>query len=294
MDDRPAPRHVLEEAVAEPGPAVGTLDQAWEIRENEAATVLVLHDAEMRLQRGERVVGDLGTGPGETGDQGALSGVGKADQAHVREQAQLESDPLFLAFRSRLREPGRLQGGRGEVHVPEPAPATLGQHPTAVVLAQVREHLAARDVAHQGARRHPEDHLGRRMPVLVAAAARLAVPRPVFALEAEVEQRGQALVRLEDDVASVSPVAARGAATRDELLPPEGNGSRAAVAGPDEHFRFIDELHGTRRPRCPAGSPRAAPRPKPGPAPWPARRARTLGRPGPSGISRCPGPARRA
>jgi hypothetical protein len=79
--------------------------------------------------------------------------------------------------------------------------------------------------------------------VLVAAAARLAVAGPVLALEAEVEQRGQALVGLEDDVAAVPPVAAGGPAAGDELLPAKGDRAGAAVARLHQDFRLVDELH---------------------------------------------------
>src|SRR5207302_9832483 len=84
----------------------------------------------------------------------------------------------------------------------------------------------------------------RGVPILVAAAPRLAVARAVLALEAEVEQRGQPLVGLEDDVAAVAAIAARGAAARHELLAPKRYRAGTAVAGFDENFRLIDELHG--------------------------------------------------
>ena len=81
------------------------------------------------------------------------------------------------------------------------------------------------------------------MAVLVASPPGLPVACPVLPLEAEIEQRGEPLVGLEDDVAAVSPVAARGAAAGSVLLPPERHGARPAVAGFDEDLGFVDELH---------------------------------------------------
>jgi hypothetical protein len=56
-----------------------------------------------------------------------------------------------------------------------------------------------------------------------------------------VNQRVVRLARFHDDVAATATVAAAGAATRDELLPAEGNAPVAAVAGLDADFRFINE-----------------------------------------------------
>ena len=244
MDDRPAPRHVLEKAVAEPGAAMRPLDEPRQIGEDKAAAIPVLHDAEVGLQRRERIVGDLRLRAREPRDQSALAGVGKAHHPHVREQPQLEADPLLLALGPWLRETRRLQRRGGEVHVSQAAPSAFREHPTAPVLAQIGQDFRGVGITHQRSRRHFQHQLRRGVAVLVAAATRLAVLRPVLPLEAEVEQRRQSLVGLEDDVAAVPPVAARRTAARDELLPPEGDGPGATVARLHEDFRFVDELHG--------------------------------------------------
>ena len=54
------------------------------------------HDAEIRRQRRERVVGDLRPRRGDARDQRRLAGVGEADQADVGEQLQLEPQILDL------------------------------------------------------------------------------------------------------------------------------------------------------------------------------------------------------
>ena len=56
-----------------------------------------LHDAEVWFERGERIVGDLGTGGGNARDQGRFAGVGEADQADVGEQFQLKAKTALLA-----------------------------------------------------------------------------------------------------------------------------------------------------------------------------------------------------
>ena len=51
------------------------------------------------------------------------------------------------------------------------------------------------------------------------------------------------LVRIRDEmnVAAVAAITAAGSASRDKLLPPEGNASVTAVAGLDCDFGFVDE-----------------------------------------------------
>ena len=58
---------------------------------------LVADDAELRAERRERIVADLGRGVGDRVEEGRLAGVGKADQADVGEQLEPQPDPHFLA-----------------------------------------------------------------------------------------------------------------------------------------------------------------------------------------------------
>ena len=74
-------------------------------------------------------------------------------------------------------------------------------------------------------------------------------PRPalMMRLELEVEQRRQAGVDDEHDVAAVAAVAAVRSAVRLILLAQEADTAAPAVAGVDMHFRFVDEFHGPAR-----------------------------------------------
>src|SRR5207237_3363153 len=128
--------------------------------------------------------------------------------------------------------------------VAEAPAAAPGEHATGAVLVEVGDDLPARGVLHERPRRHLEEQFLRRMSVLVAAAPRLAVARPVFALEAEVEERRQPAVGLEDDVGAIPAVSTRGTAPGNVLLPAEGDRSPAAVTRFDVDLCFVDELHG--------------------------------------------------
>jgi hypothetical protein len=64
------PLDVAQEAVAESRARVRALDQAGDVRDDERAEVAEVYDAEVRLQRGERVVRDLRLRGRDGRDQG--------------------------------------------------------------------------------------------------------------------------------------------------------------------------------------------------------------------------------
>ena len=88
----------------------------------------------------------------------------------------------------------------------------------------------------------------------VAAALGLEV-----LLVAVVDQRVEAVDRLDNDVAALAAVAAVGPAELDELLAPERDAAVAARAGRDVDLGLVEEFHGRRyrrsRARCaPSGA----------------------------------------
>src|SRR3546814_7745396 len=59
QDEDPRPLDVAEELVAQPPALVGTLDEPGQVGHDELHLVVKPDHAEVRLERGERVVGDL-------------------------------------------------------------------------------------------------------------------------------------------------------------------------------------------------------------------------------------------
>ena len=64
MDQQAAAVHVPQEVVAQAGALAGALDDAGDVRHDEADAVLHPHHAQVGEQGGEVVVGDLGLGLG--------------------------------------------------------------------------------------------------------------------------------------------------------------------------------------------------------------------------------------
>ena len=127
MQQHAAALDMAEEAVAEAGAFMRALDQAGNIRQHEFAAVGI-HDAELRMQRGEGIVGDLRLGRADHGEEGRLAGIGQADEAGIRDQLQPQPDPALLARLAGIGVARRAVGGGFEMRVAEPAIAAFGEH----------------------------------------------------------------------------------------------------------------------------------------------------------------------
>ena len=75
---------VTKELLAKAGAVARAFDEAGDIGDHELA-VIQSCDAEVWRQRGEGIVGDLGTRARESREEGRLSGVRQAREADVRE-----------------------------------------------------------------------------------------------------------------------------------------------------------------------------------------------------------------
>src|SRR6266702_368576 len=120
MQQDAAALDMAEEAVAEPRALVRALDQAGDVGEHEFAAVALDH-AELRVERRERVIGDLGPGRAHRRAQGRLASGGGADDAGVRDQLEAWPTGALLA---RLAGVGmaRRSVGRGlEMRIAEAA-----------------------------------------------------------------------------------------------------------------------------------------------------------------------------
>ena len=117
---------MAEEAVAEAGALMRALDQARNIRQHEFAAIGI-HHAELRMQRGERIVGDLRFRGADGREEGRLAGIGQADQAGVGDQFQPQPDPALLADLAGIGVARRAVGGGFEMRVAEAAIAAFGE-----------------------------------------------------------------------------------------------------------------------------------------------------------------------
>ena len=108
--------HVGEELVAEAGAVARALDQPRNVGHDQLALVGFEH-SQHRLQRRERIGGDLRRRARETRQQRGLTRVGQAHEADVGEQSQPQRQPPLLARQAALGEARRLTRGGGEALV---------------------------------------------------------------------------------------------------------------------------------------------------------------------------------
>src|SRR6516164_1571441 len=85
VEDHRAALDMTEKSGADPGTLAGTLDQPGEVCQHELL-VMQPHDAELWLQGRERIVGDLGPGVRDCGEEGRLAGVGETDETGIGDQ----------------------------------------------------------------------------------------------------------------------------------------------------------------------------------------------------------------
>ena len=192
-----------------------------------SVSVVDAHDAEVRLERGERVVGDLRLGRADHADQRALADVGEADERDVGHQLQLELQPALLAVLALLGE-RRLAAPVGEeLRVAAPAaPAGRGE-PAVAGVGEVGEQLAAVEVGDDRALGHLHLEGLTAAAVHVLALAVDAVLGAAVRVVPEADQRRDVAVGDEPHVAALAAVAAVRPAHRDGALTPERDAPRS-------------------------------------------------------------------
>ena len=240
MDQQPAAVHVPQKIVAQAGAFAGALDDAGDVRHDEADAVLHPDHAQVGEQGGEVVVGDLGLCLGDHGQQGGLAHIGEAYQAHVRQQLQLQDHVVGLAGQARLGKTGHLPGGGGEVAVAPAAPAASAED-VGLTAGHVLHDLIGLRVPHQGAPGDLDDEVLAVLAGLAGPLAVGAVAGHILALVAEIHQGGHVVVHLQNDGAAPAAVTAVRSAGGHVFLPVEGDGAVAAAPRPDGDPSLIDE-----------------------------------------------------
>src|SRR5262245_42536593 len=235
---------MAQETVSEPGAVGRAFDQAGDVGDDQLALVAEVDDTEVRDQRGEGVVGDLGARARHARDEGRLADVGKAEQADVGQELELEPERALLAGRPGGGDPRGAVPCGGEVDVALAALAAARGDEAGARRVEIEQPLAAVDVMHDGADRHPQDELLAALAVLILVAAVLPALRLVVAAVLVVEERRELRVGDDHHAAAVAAVAARRSAARNVRLAPEGDAAVAAVARLHVNGGLVDEVHG--------------------------------------------------
>ena len=101
VEENPAPLDVTEETVTEADAFMRPLDQAGNIGEHEFAPVASNY-AKLRLQRRERIIGDLRLGGAYRGEECRFSRIRQPDKTGVCDQFEPQTDCALFAGQSRI------------------------------------------------------------------------------------------------------------------------------------------------------------------------------------------------
>src|SRR5581483_4791343 len=235
---------VLEELRPEARAFTGAFDQSGDVGDHKRNLLIEFadgNDAEVWLERGEGIVGDLGTRCRDTRDQGRFADVWIADQSDVGEQFEFQAENAFLTDASGLGAAGRLVGGGLELGVAATATAAASNDHALIGTAEIVNDFPGCVVVNDGADGNFEDDVRAFAAGAIRAFAVASALGVVFGVEAEVDERVVALAGFHDDVAAASAVSAAGASAGHEFLATKRHTAVAAVPGFYADFSFIDE-----------------------------------------------------
>ena len=219
---------MTEEAQTQAPPLAGALDDAGDIRHDERAVVAIAHDAEVRLQRSERIVGNLRFGRGDDGKEGGLPGVGKAHETDVGQELQLENNRPLLGRFAGLGITRGLIRGRPEIPVAEAAASAFEEHNLLSVLRNIANKLARFRIIDHCAAGHLDYAVFAVFAEAALGSAAFAVRGKDMPLELEVEKCPIVAVSAQIDMAAPAAVAAVGTALREILRTAEMGGAAPA------------------------------------------------------------------
>ena len=228
VQKQPGTLHVAQEIMPQSHAFAGAFHQTGNIRQHEVR-LAPFGNAQIGGQGGKVIVGDLGFRRRQRGQNGAFAHVGEADQPHVRNGFQFQTEGMDLRLDARLGKVGRLPGRRGKMLVAVPADTAPKQHLFLLRLVHVGGHgavLPQKDGAHG----HFDQKILAPFAVAAVGAAVAAAFRRVLAVKAEVQQGMHVGVGVQDDIAAVAAVAAVRAPVHDEFFPVERHAAVSAVA----------------------------------------------------------------
>ena len=218
------------------------LDQAGNIGEHEFAPVAADH-AELRLQRRERIVGDLRLGGAHRGEECRFSGIRQPDEAGIGDQLEPQPDRAFFAGCPGLARRGARLVDDLKCALPKPPLPPRASTTRWPSVGEIGEERFAIFFVDLGADRHLEHGVGAVGAMAVLAHAGAAVLCQEMLLVAIVDQRVEAVDRFGDHVAAFAAVAAIRPAELDEFLAPERHAAVAAVAGANIDLGLVEEFH---------------------------------------------------
>src|SRR3989442_6133252 len=205
---------MAQERVPEAGAAARPFDEAGDVG-NRGSTLIVaeVHDAEIGLDRSERVISDLRAGGCQRREQGRFAGVRQADKADVGDEPELEAEPMLVAGLALLGVLGGLVGRGLEMGISETTPAAASDERRLARHQQVGDERARVVVVDGCTRRDLDLEILTGSTMSSSSLAPAAGSRLEVVPETKVAKRRQACVDFEEDRAAAHNISSISAAS---------------------------------------------------------------------------------
>src|ERR1044072_4595245 len=220
---------VSQKTITQTSSRVRALDQSRNISDYERTKVTEIDNAEMRLQRRERIVRDLRTRSRDSRDKGRLPRIRKTHESDIRQQLELELKVQLLALASSLMIARRAIRRAREVRVAETTAATTRRQPAIAVVTQVVQQITCRSLKDLCSNRNANKQVFPRAARAIRSFAVQTARRNVTRVVTQVQQRIQRCIRDEDHVAAASAVSTRWTTAWHKLLAPESRNAVTSV-----------------------------------------------------------------
>src|SRR5260370_1181935 len=219
---------------------IGNYERAAQLGAVTAGAAVGVNSTQIRFQRGKGIVRNFRARRGDHGNQSGLAGIGKSDQADIRQEFQLQTDMALLAWERIFVLARSLMPGLGKVLIAASAAASVGDQYALAGSGEIGDDRAVL-VKRQRADGNLQDNVLTGMPGAVGTFAVTAAIGFELAIVAVAEQRIVVGIGFEIDAAAMAAVPAGGATAWHVFFAPEGNAAVAAVAGLHQYFGFINE-----------------------------------------------------
>jgi len=225
-------------------PAFGCpFDQARNICDNPRSFNASIYHAELWDQRGKRVVCDSGTSLGNAGDQGRFPGVGKAYNAHVREELKFKMQEHLYTRAARCRFSGRTVGGTGKGHISFAGQPAFYDTDRNVWICQVRDDRTSTAVTHDGTDGDLDEQIFAGPTGLLPWRTRSTGLSGQDPSPPEVGERVPAFYGHHKYRAAATAITAVWAAIGHKLFASERRAARATLTAPNGDLYFVQKPH---------------------------------------------------
>ena len=179
---------MAQKVVSQAYALVRALNQAGDIGQHKTALLVQAYHAQNRGQRRKMVGGNFGAGSAHLCDDAGFAHAGVANQAHVRQQLQLQLQPAVFTRLALFGKGGGAVGAGDVAGIALAATAALGSGILLPILHQVGHHCAGDIVTHQRTHGHLHKNSVCAHAGAVFGAALAATLGNIFSLIAEINQ----------------------------------------------------------------------------------------------------------